>query len=405
MSADKSFFVQFKLILKTVVTIVSWILFGILVLIIGFLVYYLIATNAYAVKGDKYEPKFSLYTIVSPSMEPKIKVYDVVVNTRIDDASEIKKGDIITFISTSNISNGMTVTHRVTDVVKGQNGLEFRTKGDNNLAEDTATAKEEDLIGKVVLRLPQLGRLQFFIASNGGWLIVVLIPALFIIVNDIFKVIKLNRTKKSLNELNSEKDDTEKKKIELDRKLRLRDKLNENLEKTREIQLKEKEKDEKPKEEKTVDGIPEFLINDKIDDEKNIEEDNKIVEESIEEKLEKTMEIKLPKYLEEPRNEEISIPDEKSDEEEFEKEKKKDSKEEPKQDKLDNVIMNMIDDSVEEKKTDENKNHSNNKKNKKKKKKNNKKKSNIFDEEIKKDIFSDDDDDDDEENIFIPADD
>ena len=88
MSADKGFFAQFKAISKTVVTILSWVLFGILVLIIGFLVYYLIAANAYAVKGEKYEPKFSLYTIVSPSMEPKIKVYDVVVNTRIDNPHE-----------------------------------------------------------------------------------------------------------------------------------------------------------------------------------------------------------------------------------------------------------------------------------------------------------------------------
>ena len=343
MSADKSFFTQFKSITKTLVTIISWVLFGLLVLIIAFLVYYLIATNIYAVKGEKYEPKFSLYTIVSPSMEPKINVYDVVVNTRVDNAKDIKKGDVITFISTSNISNGMTVTHRVTDIVEGPDGLEFKTKGDNNLTEDTSTAKEQNLLGKVVLRLPQVGRLQFFIASNGGWLIVVLIPALFIIVNDIFKIIKLNMTKKTLNKLNSEPDNTEKKKKEKERKEEIKSKLKDTP-----VKL------ELPKEaKKAEDDIPSFLINDEIKEEKvEKKKDNKKKEpeETIDEKLEKTTEIKLPKYIEAPRKDDIQ--EVKIEEE---KEEPKKTTENTKPDKLDNVIMNIISDSEEESSTSKNK--------------------------------------------------
>ncbi|MBE6161029.1 MAG: signal peptidase I [Firmicutes bacterium] len=204
MNTSKGTFQKIRQILKMIITVISWTLFVILVLIIAFLVYYLVSANIYAAKGEKYEPKFSLYTIVSPSMEPQIKVYDVVLNIRVDDKSTIKKGDVITFISTSNISNGMTVTHRVDNVIKGENGVEFVTKGDNNLTQDTDTAKDYNVLGKVVLRIPQLGRLQFFIASSGGWLIVVLIPALFIIVNDTFKIIKLNIAKKKLRETNGE---------------------------------------------------------------------------------------------------------------------------------------------------------------------------------------------------------
>ena len=205
MNTSKNSFQKIKQILKMIVTAVSWTMFVLLIFIIGFLVYYLVSANIYAAKGEKYEPKFSLYTIVSPSMEPKIKVYDVVLNVRVDDKSTIKKGDVITFISTSNISNGMTVTHRVNNIIKGEKGLEFVTKGDNNLTEDTDTAKDYNILGKVILRIPQLGRLQFFIASSGGWLIVVLIPALFIIVNDILKITKLNIAKKKLK--SSKKED------------------------------------------------------------------------------------------------------------------------------------------------------------------------------------------------------
>lgn len=192
---------QYKIILKMIVTIISWTLFSLLILILAFLAYYLIATKLYEAKGDKYEPKFSLYTIVSPSMEPQINVYDVVINVRVDDKSQIKPGDVITFTSTSNISDGMTVTHRVKNVINGPNGLEFVTQGDNNMSEDSDTAKDYNVIGKVIMKVPQLGRIQFFIASWGGWFLVVLAPALYIIVSDIFKIFKLSNSKKKLDEI------------------------------------------------------------------------------------------------------------------------------------------------------------------------------------------------------------
>ena len=224
--STSNFFKQVKQFLKIITTLVSWTLFCLLVLIIGFLAYYLICTNIYAAKGEKYEPKYSLYTIVSPSMEPTINVYDVILDERIDDPSTIQKGDVITFISTSFISNGMTVTHRVTDVIDTGNGIEFKTKGDNNLEGDSDTAKAKNVLGKVVLKIPQLGKLQLFLSSNGGWLIVILIPALFVIVNDVFKIIKLSATKKKLNEIGEDPEQTEKKKKEeSERKENLKDKF------------------------------------------------------------------------------------------------------------------------------------------------------------------------------------
>lgn len=236
---------KIKQIFKTIATIVSWTLFFLLLLIIAFLAYYLICTNIYAKKGEKYEPKFSLYTIVSPSMEPNIKVYDVVVNTRIDDASTIKVGDVITFVSTSTISNGMTVTHRVTAIKKTDEGLEFSTKGDNNLAADTDTAKERNLLGKVILKIPQLGRLQFFLSSNGGWLLVVIFPALYIIVSDIFKIIKLKRARKGIDEAEKKEDEKEKEQLELEtfRKEEIKKKIKDkNLDKANKTKDKIKKK-------------------------------------------------------------------------------------------------------------------------------------------------------------------
>ena len=58
---------SFGKIMKIIGKVISWALFIILLMVAAFLIYYYIATRIYAAKGPGYEPKFSIYTIVSPS--------------------------------------------------------------------------------------------------------------------------------------------------------------------------------------------------------------------------------------------------------------------------------------------------------------------------------------------------
>ena len=191
--------VSFKAILKYLSTVITWSIFVVLIACAGFLAYYYISLQVYSSKGEQYKPKYSIYTIVSPSMVPNIKVYDVVINVKIDSPSEIKVGDIITFISTSSITNGMTITHRVKDVQIVNGEYQYTTKGDNNAGPDTAPALYKNIIGKAVLKLPQLGRVQFFVASKMGWICVVVLPAFYVIMKDVLKLIKLSRVKNNAN--------------------------------------------------------------------------------------------------------------------------------------------------------------------------------------------------------------
>lgn len=190
-----------KGVFKFFASIVSWTALVLLILIALFLAYYTISTRMYSNKGEKYEPFISLYTIVSGSMEPNIKVYDVVISKKVKSPQDIKVGDVITFISTSSISKGMTITHRVMDVVETEKGIAYRTKGDNNLSPDTAYAEYNNVIGKVFLRIPQLGRVQSFIGTQSGWLIIIVIPALIIIISDILKIFKLTGVKNKIEKI------------------------------------------------------------------------------------------------------------------------------------------------------------------------------------------------------------
>ena len=122
-------------------------------------------------------------------MEPNIQVYDVII-TKKTDTTHLKKGDVITFFSNDTRYYGATVTHRIREIIDAEKGI-FRTQGDaNNMVDETLTLKE-NILGKVLFKIPQLGRIQFFIASKGGWLISILIPTLIIISYDIVKLLKL----------------------------------------------------------------------------------------------------------------------------------------------------------------------------------------------------------------------
>lgn len=142
-------------------------------------------------KGIQKPALVSAYTIVSPSMVPNINVLDVIITARVSDPSKIKVGDIITFNSTDYRSSGVTVTHRVKKVEKTSDGKYlFTTKGDANNTEDATRQPFSSIYGKVLLRLPKLGYIQYILSTVLGWLLLIIVPTLLIIGADIIKIIK-----------------------------------------------------------------------------------------------------------------------------------------------------------------------------------------------------------------------
>ena len=186
-------------IVKLITKVISWIVLIFLILLATILIYYVVTSKIYEIKGKKYEPLVSLYTIISPSMEPNINVYDVVI-TKKTKAEDIKEGDVITFISSSTLGEGLTITHRVKSVIKTEGDVKFRTQGDNNPIPDSALVTSNNLLGKVVFTIPFLGYIQFMLQSKSGWLFCLLIPAIIVVVYDVIKVIKLSSVKQRLNE-------------------------------------------------------------------------------------------------------------------------------------------------------------------------------------------------------------
>ena len=188
--------IPLKKALNYISKLISTALLIVLIIVGLFLVYYLFSAKMVA-KNPDFEPKINLYTIVSGSMEPNIRVYDVILDYKVNSPADLKIGDVITFRSTSSISKDLIVTHRIIGTKEVNGKVEYITKGDFNSSADSDTAKFDHIIGKVILKFPQLGRIQFFLATRMGWFLVVLLPAMCVIIYDIIKLIRLIALKKS----------------------------------------------------------------------------------------------------------------------------------------------------------------------------------------------------------------
>lgn len=205
--------------------VLSYIAVSFSCLIIIFLLLNTILSNLNT-NNENYKPLISLYTIVSPSMEPVIKVYDVVVNVKVNKVEDVEVGDIITFKSKSSVAEGMTITHRVIEKTESSNGtVQFKTQGDNNNGPDAGYVEIENIIGKKIFIIPKLGNLQFLLSSSKGWMFLILLPISYFIIKDVFELIDLLGLKNKVKKVITEDDETEKHHEEELRKEELKQKL------------------------------------------------------------------------------------------------------------------------------------------------------------------------------------
>lgn len=148
---------------------------------------------------DKFDtPSFYIYkayVITTNSMEPELKKDDVVVIKKVK-ADNLKQGDIITFKQ-----NGETITHRIVQIDDIEDGKLYITKGDNNNVQDEQGLRFDQIEGKLVIKIPQLGKM---VASfkNGIIIVLVLLISAIIYLNRITAKERSNirRAKKKLED-------------------------------------------------------------------------------------------------------------------------------------------------------------------------------------------------------------
>lgn len=184
-------------LLKFILGIISYAIFIWLLLFGITLLVYVLDIKIRAAKGDYSSPTFNAYVVLTGSMLPEIQVYDVVVTKKVEPSS-LKVGDVITFASADTRFLNTIITHRIIkkEYDTKTKSYSFQTQGDNNNVADSALVPQNNIYGKVILKIPKLGYLQEFLASDGGWVIVILIPCLTVVSYDVVKLIKGLKKKK-----------------------------------------------------------------------------------------------------------------------------------------------------------------------------------------------------------------
>ncbi|MGF2618195.1 signal peptidase I [Rossellomorea vietnamensis] len=154
-----------KKLMKWGSNIVTTILFLVLI----FMVFVVVSSKASG--GEPQVFGYQLKTVLSGSMEPGIKTGSIIAVKPGGDMSRFEKGDVITFQQ----EKDMLVTHRVTEVIKSGDNIMYKTKGDNNNAEDMNPVLSENVVAEYSgFTIPYLGYFMNFTNSkNGAFLLLV----------------------------------------------------------------------------------------------------------------------------------------------------------------------------------------------------------------------------------------
>ena len=143
-------------------------------------------------------------TVLSGSMEPEIKTGSIIV---VKPTGQYRIGDIITFNSAE--SDIPSITHRIVEMKVIGGAPVYITKGDANNAPDTREIKEIDIVGKVLVDIPYIGFVVDFARKPLGFALIIGIPAIAIIGDEVYKIIKeVKKGKQRDSSLTPPKDQT-----------------------------------------------------------------------------------------------------------------------------------------------------------------------------------------------------
>ncbi|NAP01255.1 signal peptidase I [Halomonas sp. MG34] len=160
-----------KQVKKWVSHITTYVLFAALIVMA------VVVVSSKASGGEPEIAGYQLKTVLSGSMEPGIQTGSLIAVKPDGDMKRFKDGDVITFMD----EEEKLITHRITEVMASGEQVMYRTKGDNNNAEDLEPVLSENVVAEYTgFTIPYLGYLVNFAQSrNGAFLL--LIPGILLL--------------------------------------------------------------------------------------------------------------------------------------------------------------------------------------------------------------------------------
>lgn len=129
---------------------------------------------------------YGVYTVVTGSMDPTLKVKDMILSKRVD-AETLNIGDIIVYTGEEGSFRGKIVTHRIIKKEMRDNILYFTTKGDVNQVEDKEINSNQ-ILGKYVSKLTLLSMVSHIINNTYGFFFVVFVPFIVFVFCEVISI-------------------------------------------------------------------------------------------------------------------------------------------------------------------------------------------------------------------------
>ena len=199
-----------KKVLNIVLKVVTWILIAFTV----FMMVFTIITTATVGRNDRSIFGFRFYTVLSDSMSKSDKnadmdihfnAGDIVIIGKVKDATKLKAGDVIAFISSNDESYGETVTHMIREVKRDETTgelLGYVTFGTNTGIDDEALVEPSYVLGEYSGKLPGFGWFFNYVKTTPGYIIFIFIPfVLLILYNGMNVIVLFRKYKKQQTEI------------------------------------------------------------------------------------------------------------------------------------------------------------------------------------------------------------
>ena len=168
--------------LKQIFDIFFSIVFAIIILVVTSLIIqkYILKEEVPNIFGYK------ILQVMSGSMSGEFETGDTILIKEIKNESDLKIGDVITY----RIAKNTLVTHRIVNITKIGESLNYTLKGDANNVEDSEKILFSSIEGIYVKKLILIGKIISFMQKPYGMVIIFVVPILLILY-----IINAERTK------------------------------------------------------------------------------------------------------------------------------------------------------------------------------------------------------------------
>ncbi len=135
---------------------------------------------------------FGYAVVVSGSMEPNIHVNDVLVFQK-HRQDAYQPGDVVLYVRGVGTTDEMLISHRIVRI----EGDTLVTKGDANMSED-APISFTQVVGRVALRIPYIGRVVRLMRTKIGLIAAVLVVSALVFLSVFLPKLRRQKTVKTV---------------------------------------------------------------------------------------------------------------------------------------------------------------------------------------------------------------